>query len=333
MRRIGLLVLVAAFLSPAWAEEDPAEIRARARQVLASSRPYDEAIPFLQYVGSLRNELTVEIGAKALRHPARPVRIVAAEILEKSRRKGAIPELIRALGKEKTETGRDAILAALQSLTGRPGGTDAAEWKKWWKSRAETFEVPPPPKKAKPKPKRKPGRRTVAKFYGIPVSSPDVVFVIDCSGSMLKRSSVGKSRWDEAVEQLRGAVDKLPKKARVNVIFFTHDIWSWRDSLTPLTRRNRAKLEAALLETKPRGGTWLYDGLAKALEDPDVETICLLSDGEASGGRYSTDADILREITKRNRVRRAVIHCVAVGYESPMLRKLAEKNGGNYVQR
>ena len=73
--------------------------------------------------------------------------------------------------------------------------------------------------------------------------------------------------------------------------------------------------------------------MEQALEEREVEAIYLLSDGEASGGKFSRDSDILREVAKRNRYRRAIIHVVAVGYDSSLLQKLASKNGGRYVKR
>ena len=38
-------------------------------------------------------------------------------------------------------------------------------------------------------------------------------------------------------------------------------------------------------------------------------------------------------VRRENETRRIAIHCVAIGMESELLRKLAAENGGRYVRR
>jgi len=95
----------------------------------------------------------------------------------------------------------------------------------------------------------------------------------------------------------------------------------------------RASLAKHLRSQRPTGGTNLYDGLEMALLTKDVDTIYLLSDGSPGSGKFVAAADILREIGKLNRTRRVAIHCVAVGFDSPLMRELAAQNGGQYVRR
>ena len=70
-----------------------------------------------------------------------------------------------------------------------------------------------------------------------------------------------------------------------------------------------------------------------ALADKRVDTIFLLSDGVPGSGKYTTTADILREVGRRNQTRRIAIHCVSIGTDSDLLKKLAAANGGKYVRR
>ena len=65
----------------------------------------------------------------------------------------------------------------------------------------------------------------------------------------------------------------------------------------------------------------------------DVEEIYLLSDGRPGAGRYRRTADILREVAKLNRKRRIAIHCVSLGVESLLLKRIAEENNGTYTRR
>jgi len=65
----------------------------------------------------------------------------------------------------------------------------------------------------------------------------------------------------------------------------------------------------------------------------DVDTIFLLSDGVPGLGKFVTTPDILRAVRRENQIRRIMIHCVAIGTESELLRQLAAENGGRYVRR
>ena len=81
------------------------------------------------------------------------------------------------------------------------------------------------------------------------------------------------------------------------------------------------------------GGTNLYDGLALALADEEVDTIFLLSDGVPGVGTYVAKDDILRAVKRLNQTKRVAIHAVSIGRDSALMRELAEENGGKYVRR
>ena len=64
-----------------------------------------------------------------------------------------------------------------------------------------------------------------------------------------------------------------------------------------------------------------------------MDTILFLSDGVPGAGRYIATNDILRGVKRLNQTRRIAIHCVSIGTDSDLLRKLAAANGGQYVRR
>ena len=66
--------------------------------------------------------------------------------------------------------------------------------------------------------------------------------------------------------------------------------------------------------------------------DPDVDTIYLLSDGAPSAGKHTAPGEILREIRRKNRSRQIAINTISLG-RSDLMKKLAEQNGGVYVQK
>ena len=177
---------------------------------------------------------------------------------------------------------------------------------------------------------------TVASFYGLPLDSDRVVFVIDQSGSMSAadvRSRDGRTRLDTAKSEVLAAVGRLKDNDRINLILFETNIRPWKTKLAKLSAGVRSDLESHLKKQDPLGGTNLYDGLEAALLTKGVDTVFLLSDGVPGSGKYVHHADIVRAVRRLNQTRRITIHCVSVGMQSSLLRELAASNGGKYVQR
>jgi hypothetical protein len=307
------------------------EVRAAVRKLLAS--PGKEArILALDALPPTGEAEIVEAAARSLRHGAWQVRAAAAEALGRGRAKAAIPPLIAQLGTERHVRARRAVAAALHRITGLGFADYADVWRRWWREQGDAFVVPADP--PEPRAPAAGERRTVATFYGVAVEENAVVFVLDRSASMLQRDAAGgRSRFDVAVGEVVGAVGKLGKGVRVNVIVFGTDVWRWRKAMTPWQGATPAELAADLARLSPEGGTYLYDALETALAEEEVEAIYLLSDGEPSGGKFTDAARILAEVGARNRFTRATIHCVAVGLDSWLLKQLAARHGGSYVRK
>lgn len=272
---------------------------------------------------------------KNLRHARWQVRLAAVETLGRLRVVDSIPPLIAHLEREEEHRVREAAAASLYGLTGSNLYDDVAMWKRWWKEHEAGFRVPVT---VDPLPPRH-GGGTTAGFYGIPLRSNRIIFVLDQSGSMsasftyeIPSGTVIGTRLDIAMRELLEAVESLGKKDRVNVILFHSTVHPWRKGLQKLSDTNRKALRKHLREQKPTGGTNIYDALEMALEDPDVKTVFLLSDGAPGSGKYVQEEDILREVRRLNQTRRTAIHTIAVGMDSSLMRRLAEENGGVYIQ-
>lgn len=272
---------------------------------------------------------------KSLRHRKWQVRLTAVETLGALRAREAVLPLIECLDGEEERRVRDTIARVLFELTGVNCSDNLKTWRLWWSENGKSFAVP---EEVPQLPDRSAGR-TAAGFYGIPIVSERIVFLIDQSGSM---SAIGEqkehyadkdlNRLDVAVRETLAAMGKLGDRAKVNVIMFHSSIHPWDDQLQRLGP-NRKKLKRTLESKQPVGGTNIYDGLELALRMKDVDTIFLLSDGSPGQGKFVAAQDILRAIRRENQTRRIAIHCVAVGMESALLRALAAQNGGNYVRR
>ncbi len=272
---------------------------------------------------------------KSLNHRKWQVRLAAVETLGALRAREGVLPLIERLDGEEERRVRDTIARVLFELTGVNCSDNLKTWRLWWSENGKTFAVPD---EVPVLPDRSAGR-TSAGFYGIPIVSERIVFLIDQSGSM---SAIGEqkehyaekslNRLEVAVRETLGALAKLGDRAKVNVILFHSTIHPWEEQMKRLGP-NRKKLKSKLESQRPMGGTNIYDGLELALRMKDVDTIFLLSDGSPGQGKFVATPDILRAIRRENQTRRIAIHCVAVGMDSELLRKLAAQNGGNYVRR
>ena len=74
--------------------------------------------------------------------------------------------------------------------------------------------------------------------------------------------------------------------------------------------------------------------LKAAIDDPEVDTIYLLSDGVPSYGSVKRDYRVLQEVARANRWRKVVIHTILLGTrgtDKKFMRRLAEQTGGTAV--
>jgi uncharacterized protein with von Willebrand factor type A (vWA) domain len=81
---------------------------------------------------------------------------------------------------------------------------------------------------------------------------------------------------------------------------------------------------------RPAGGTNIYDALELAYRDAAVDTIYLLTDGDPTAGKVVDPGIVGDEVRRWNLRRQVVIHSIAVGQESPLLRRIATESGGVY---
>lgn len=305
---------------------------------LLDSKSWEDRVLAVDAVGAFGDPGLAPRVLPALEGDAWPLRLAAVEALRRLRPRCAVQPLIARIGKEESARVRTAVARALFELTGSNLYDDAALWNRWWEEHGATFEVP----REVPKLPGDVQGGSVGSFFGIPVQTDRVAFVLDQSGSMDIRDAYGRAggkdaggatRFDRAVRETLAAVGRLTPKAMVNVVLFESSVHPWRERLVPLTPATRAELEKHLRKQKPMGGTDLYDGLEKALLDRDADTVMLLSDGAPNAGKFTEPGDILAAVRRLNQTRRIAIHCVSLGTDSAFLRRLAEENSGTYVRR
>ena len=271
----------------------------------------------------------------SIRHASWQVRLAAIEALRKLRCQAAVAPLVEQMQREDHVRLRQALGQTLFMLTGQNPHLSAEAWNGWWQTSAASFRM----SDTVPKPRAAGGTVSKSGFYGLSLDSDHVVFVIDQSGSMDASAPPDEymvnvsNRLEQALANAMRSIEILDDRAMVNVVLFSSGVQHWRDGLQSLNKKNRKSLMNFLDVQGPEGGTNLFDGLKFALQQVGVDRVLLLSDGEPTAGRFTATEDILREVQRINQANNVIIDCVALGMQSPLLKRLAEENGGRYIER
>lgn len=291
----------------------------------------------------LRNGEAIEVLYGLLADEDHRVRIEAVQQVGNLRRKDSIPVLIGRLGVETNRIHAD-IATALRLITGVDQGNSASRWTAWWNGEGEAFRVPPYDQALAAEMERRDRREnnvSIATFYGLNVVSDRVCFILDTSGSMdsaardnRNRSSSdraeGTTRLEVAKSELANVLRAFPLEDLFNIVFFESTVRQWQDELTVMSDDSRADAIAYIGRQRAAGGTAVYDGILRAMEDDLVDTIYLLTDGAPTAGRITNAQQIRSEIRRMNSVRKVQINTISIGQESQLLRWLAEDSGGEY---
>lgn len=325
-RRIEATLALHALLSedPSWREELLDDLRKSSSKDVASRTL---AFDLLAELGS---EDVLKHAYKDLDHKNWRVRAAAIDACRRVRSVDSIPELIDRLDDESGRL-REDVLDALQALTAMRFH-DQDRWRSWWKAEKDGFELIPADAFAKT-PAKRPAQEATASYYGIPMVSDRVVFVVDISGSMAAQvgTSASRNRLDEAKAQLLRVLDGATKQFEFNIVPFHSTVDSVFDEMLPAADRPKATARDKVNALKPTGGTNVHDAMQRAFAEPDVDTIYLLSDGSPSAGPIVDPDQLAAEIARWNRSRRIRIHCVSIGADSPMLKRIAAESGGEYA--
>jgi HEAT repeat protein len=271
----------------------------------------------------------------SLEHEHWPVRLAAIEALRVLRHRASISPLVAMLQEEEHLRLQKAAGQTLFMLTGQNPHRSPEAWLGWWENAATNFHM----SDTIPQPRVQGGTVSKSTFYGLSLDSDHVVFVIDQSGSMAAPAPADEymphvsNRLEQALANAVRSVEVLKEDAMVNVVLFSTGVQRWNNELQVLNKKNRKSLMNFLDVQGPEGGTNLFDGLEFALKQKGVDRILLLSDGQPSAGRFMDTEDILREVRQLNRANRIAIDCVALGIESPLLKRLAAENEGRYIER
>ena len=182
------------------------------------------------------------------------------------------------LGSEEVPTIRARLLHHLRSWSGLRHRYDPRPWREWAAILSEDWQ---PAQLAEPT--RLPEGTTT--FAGITVRSDRLCVLVDFSGSINTEIADGVSRRDYLEIELERLLMALPSAARFNVIAFCSEPHAWQEELT----RNRRGCAVEALKwfrrLGVRGKGDFFAAAELALEDPDVDTLLVFTDGVPTGGR------------------------------------------------
>jgi|GEM_PF-3267650 len=296
---------------------------------LAAASDLESRMLGLALLLEMKSPVAITSAQKALRHRAWELRSLAYRYLTANRDVTSIPMLIGRYGAEDGRL-KQELETALFVHTGQRCW-NRSDWSRWWRAAKEGFALPHP--NTVKGGGTTSGGQTVS-YYDIPLVSSRIAFVVDHSGSMGAKVGTDqkRTRLDVAKQQLTQVVSALPKTHKVNVILFESAVTAVWKEIRALSKGNRRELLEDIQTVKQKGGTNLYDGLEFAFDDPEIDTIYLLTDGQPSGGRFTDAVEIVEQVRLMNRTRQIVIHCISIGQRSTLLKDLAELTGGTYKE-
>jgi Mg-chelatase subunit ChlD len=171
-----------------------------------------------------------------------------------------------------------------------------------------------------------------SRFFGLRITSHNVAFVVDVSGSMEERLPGAETgtRMQAARRELMACIEALEGGTRFNILPFANSVTPWMKSAVECTEETFAEAQEFLEGLGALGGTNIHAGLELAFEDPSVDTVFFLSDGEPSVGDIVDPAAIRETVGRWNEQRGVVIHTIAIGERFPLLEWLAADSGGTY---
>jgi hypothetical protein len=266
------------------------------------------------------------------------VRLVAAEVGGGVRDRRVLAPLVAALKDPRERVAAQTPFPTIcRPLL--PFDADPERWGAWLAKEGATFD--PAEVAARKPPPYDPGGRTAAvvKFLDVPLVSSHVAFVIDASGSMSAKDAAGTSRWDRARDEVDRVLERVGTSVEGNVVLFADESTALFPAAVRFAPAARQKVREALAARPPAGRTALYDGIARALDDPTIDQVIVLSDGAPSAGAWFTKTDLEVELRRANRFRRARIDVIAVGADDvakrwrTLLRDVAERTGGRFLAR
>ncbi|MBI4618033.1 MAG: HEAT repeat domain-containing protein [Planctomycetes bacterium] len=243
------------------------------------------------------------------------VQVAAIRVIERARDQASIPILVEQLRKEKGRLRKD-LADALRTIASSQNDGEAAD-------------------------------QSVVTYYGIQIYSKRVLFVTDLSQGMKEKAKgSSQSRIAIAQEEYINCLKGYPEDGYFNLVVFATEVAPWSPHLqrgVPVAKGQSADWLAKMVQSwifaRDTGRTNIYDALAACFDDPDVDTIVLLTDATTiTEGTFRTKEDVLRRLGELNRYRNIQFHTIGIGKHEEtkaarsLIKELAESTRGTFLE-
>ena len=127
----------------------------------------------------------------------------------------------------------------------------------------------------------------------------------------------------------------LAEDANFTIVVFENNVKKLNKQLVQANGTNKNLAVAYLEKLESGGGTNMSDALEEAFALTGVETIFVLSDGEPNEGKIPNPQGILEAVKNWNSGQKVKINTIGLGEDcdKDFMKKLAEQNGGQFIDR
>lgn len=327
-----------AILLEAIGRTDPARAGAAVLASVGSSETSEKlaAIPVL---GHLEGKDAEKALGKALADKRWYVARAAVEACARRRDRGAVGLLVERLAEASPRLERE-IVKVLQDMVGSELPSNPPDILPWWTAVKDGFD--PRPRGAPPETPRAGATRTrnAPSYFSQTVDSDRMTLVIDVSQTMGEgrikvqppEGTTGEpmagTKFEVMMQQLARLLQGF--RGEFNIVAYANEVKPFKEKLVAANKANVKAADAYLGQFSPGGETNMFDAITKALDDAEVDTVFLLSDGLPNLGPRVATTDILEGIERINRFRKVAIHTIQLGPDQELMRRIAARNGGNY---
>ncbi len=285
------------------------------------------------------------------------VKAGAIDVLVGLWQKRVIPTLIEGFKQAEGRLKLD-YLNALQSLTGETLGPQPINWAGWWQQNASDFELGDQPDNWRAGESADPSEGDTVAFFGIPLYSNRLMFVMDFSGGM--KGTVedgkfkGKTKIGLAKRELLNTIKRLRANQRFNILIYRYPStfppkpgvqspYKKGRRLFPASRKARAAAYRWVRSLEAKGWGAFSEAFRAATVNPAVDTIVFLSDGKPTRGKFAGTTAIVEKrffeaLDEMNRYRQVMIHTVltgvgAGGTDEDYMKRIANETGGIFKKK
>jgi hypothetical protein len=255
------------------------------------------------------------------------VRIEVVKSLAAAGSRAGVLALVDLLESEPETSLAIRIAESLQRLSGLKHRTDPRPWRDWASGLAADWRPLEGGAVTEP--------ITVTKLVGLPIRSERLAILIDMSGSMWQSRPDGRTTKSIVDVEVRRCLEGLPETARFNVLPYATQPERYADDLVEASPKKVAKALEWFESNTLRGKGNVWDAIELALEDEDIDTLVVMTDGAPTGGPHWNLELMVPLLLERNRFRNVVFDVLLSDTSAnlvPHWQRLAEETGGRCVE-